>query len=217
MGYWLAGFDVIGVDVNPMPHYPFEFVQADAMEVLSNHRLGNVAAIHASPPCQAYSCTRTLNPHSSKYPKLIEPLRNLLRLTGFPYVIENVEGAKAEMIDPVTLCGTQFGARADFNGTNTYLRRHRCFEGDWPLPDAGPHDHTGYAFPVFGHGPGGSQNPYIRGKGGAATARKLMQIDWMTRDEINEAIPPAYTEYVGTHLLTYLRNGMDTPYASVAA
>ena len=105
------------------------------------------------------------------------------------------------MRDPVTLCGSQFGMRSEFNGENAYLRRHRLFEYNFEIPDPGPHDHSGYAFPVFGHGPGGSQNPYLRGKGAAAMARQLMGIDWMRRKDLNESIPPAYTEYIGNHMM----------------
>lgn len=224
-GYHRAGFDVVGVDLNPMPRYPFEFIQADAMNMLDtllagglttdariDYRIGwgywlaSFDAIHASPPCQGYSCTKSVNPHANKYPKLIEPLRELLRQTGLPYVIENVEGAKREMVNPTILCGTQFGLRSEFNGCPVHLRRHRCFETNWKLDDPGPHDHSGYAFPVFGHGPGMAQNPHFGGgKGAAAMSRLLMGVDWTNRKELDESIPPAYTEYIGGQLLQYVR------------
>jgi DNA (cytosine-5)-methyltransferase 1 len=210
MGYSRAGFCVIGVDINPMPRYPFQFIQADALEFLDglfhcpSTVFGPVAAIHISPPCQGYSCTKSINPHANDYPKLISPARELLQSIGLPYVIENVEGARRDMISPVILCGSQFGLRREFNGERAYLRRHRCFETNWALTDAGPHDHSGYAFPVFGGGPGGARNLHLRGKGAAAMARELMDIDWMTRDELDESVPPVFTEYVGTHLMREL-------------
>ncbi len=202
MGYYRAGFDVLGVDNQPMPRYPFDFIQADEFlnRMIQNPAWSGVSAIHASPPCQGYSVTRSVNPHAHEYPQLIKPVRGLLQLIGLPYVIENVEGAKKQMVEPVTLCGSQFNLWCGFNGELAYLRRHRLFEVNWPLPDAGDHNHIGYAFPVFGHGPGG----HIRGKGGAATARELMGIDWMTRKELDESIPPAYATYVGAHLRPHL-------------
>lgn len=211
-GYARAGFHVIGVDISPQPRYPFEFIQADALEFLDNllarkhsytefFRLSDVAGFSVSPPCQGYSATKFVNPHSSTYPLLIPQVRERLIKTGKPYVIENVEGARSEMINPVTLCGSQFGRRAEFNGADVYLRRHRLFEANFLISEAGAHDHSGYAFPVFGHGPGGSQNPHIKGKGGAAFARELMGIDWMNRHELNESIPPVYTEHIGSDML----------------
>jgi len=213
-GYDRAGFSVVGVDINPQPHYPYPFIQADAIKFLDALLAGmdfiapggvisleTVAAFAASPPCQGYSVTKSVNPHSGKYPLLIPDVRNRLIATGKPYAIENVEGAKRDMINPVTLCGSQFGLRKEFNGENVYLRRHRLLEANFMISEAGPHDHSGYAFPVFGHGPGGSQNPHIKGKGGAAFARELMGIDWTTRHELNESIPPVYTEYVGQYMM----------------
>jgi DNA (cytosine-5)-methyltransferase 1 len=213
MGYHRAGFEVIGVDISPQPRYPFTFWEYDALRILrilsdgymvEGHALADFDAIHASPPCQGYSYTRTINPHAHKYPKSIKPVREAFRATGIPYVIENVEGAKSQMIDPVVLCGSQFIPHSKFREEKTYLRRHRLFEVNWPLPEPGAHDHSGYAFPVFGHGPGGSQNPHLRGKGAAAKARQLMDINWMTRKELDESIPPYYTEYIGGHLMSHL-------------
>jgi DNA (cytosine-5)-methyltransferase 1 len=208
-GYHDAGLDVMGIDKEPQPHYPFPFVQADALEalkaVISGEILG-VNAIHASPPCQAYSSLRHVHPDTDqKYPKLVEPLRFLLRRAGVPYVIENVEGAPLE--NPVILCGSHFGLSTYWEGRGTVgLKRHRLFETNWPLPDPGPHDHSLPAMPVYGHG-GKSRGCLIGwGKGGAQACREVMGIDWMTRDELNEAIPPAYTQYVGAHLMQYLES-----------
>lgn len=191
MGYHRAGFDVVGVDIAPQPRYPFEFVQGDALEFLAaeGHRFD---AVHASPPCQGYS--KTFRVRKNDHVRLIGPTRDLLRRLDVPWVIENVEDAKAEMQAPVTLCGTMFGLR-------TY--RHRLFEvGNVPgllLPN-----HRRHVFPTvkmgrpltagdWYHAVGNFSNvPYVRAD---------MGVDWMTRDGIRECVPPAYTELIGTNLV----------------
>ena len=115
MGYHRAGFEVVGVDIAMQKNYPFEFHQADALEYLQEHG-HEFDAIHASPPCQAYSVTYSL-PNVGEYPELIEPIRELLISSGKPYVIENVPGAP--LINPVELCGSMFGLN---------VIRHRRFE-----------------------------------------------------------------------------------------
>lgn len=217
-GYYRAGFNVIGVDLQPQPNYPFPFHQGDAIEVLDTllsggsiefgsywpHRilLSDVDAFAASPPCQGYSITKSINPNADKYPRLIADVRARFNEAGKPYVIENVEGAKRDMIAPVTLCGSQFGKRMIRNGHEVYLRRHRLFESNVLLPEAGPHNHSGRAWPVFGHGPGGKKVPAeLKGKGSIEVARFLMGIDWTTRHELAESIPPAYTQYLGQYII----------------
>lgn len=170
MGYHRAGFEVVGVDLWPMPRYPFEFIQSDALNALDtlilggcledcriggDHcglRLSEVEAIHASPPCQRYSKMSICRPGlSDAYPDLIEPTRERLELTGLPYVIENVPGAPLRA--PVTLCGCQFGCEAQFRDQGTVqLRRKRGFESNFPIPDAGPHHHFAPSVTVAGHG-----------------------------------------------------------------
>lgn len=201
-GYYEAGFDVVGVDVDKQPRYPFPFIQDDALAFMEWMLAGNsdksFDAIHASPPCQGYSKTRFIHP-GKQYPKLVEPLREALKATGLPYVIENVEGAP--LIDPVVLCGSHFGLTCVWPGNGLVgLRRHRLFESNAPIPDPGPHDHTLLSVPVYGHGPSGKRTP-LKGPGHAQAERDVMRIHWMTREEINEAIPPAYTSYIGGHLL----------------
>jgi DNA (cytosine-5)-methyltransferase 1 len=197
-GYYQAGFDIVGVDVNHQPRYPFKFVQADALEYLRTEDLSGYCLIHASPPCQGYSVSRFRHP-GKEYPMLLEPVREALQATGLPYVIENVEGAP--LIDAVTLCGSQFGLTCEWPGNGKVaLRRHRLFESTFPVPDPGPHDHSLLSVPVYGHGPSG-RKARLKGTGHAQAERDVMRIDWMTREEINEAIPPAYTEYVGQHAL----------------
>ena len=224
MGYHRAGFEVVGVDIKPQPRYPFEFVRADALEVLAElaagadwflgrdggtHRIA-ADAIHASPPCQAYSVLRRANP-GAEYPDLIEPTRRLLIAAGLPWVIENVPGAPLN--HSIVLCGSMFGLGAD----GRQLRRHRLFETSFPImqPEC---QHRGEAIGVYGfngdgHGPYTFENrrgrdPDARRGGYQGTAgecREAMDIDWMTRAALTQAIPPAYTEHIGHYLMAELR------------
>jgi DNA (cytosine-5)-methyltransferase 1 len=196
MGYSWAGFDVVGVDINPQPHYPFEFHQANAM----TFPLDGYDVIHASPPCQAYSVTRSL--HAVKYPKLVGPTRDRLQAVGVPYVIENVVGA--DLIEPVTLCGSMFGLG---------VRRHRRFEtpGLIMRPKC-RHDLQPEPLDVTGGGP--TKTGRTRTTGGVSRkprsvkeAGDAMGVDWMTRTELNEAVPPAYTQFLGEQLLSVLSLG----------
>ena len=137
----------------------------------------------------------------------------MLKLTGIPYVIENVPGAP--LSDPVILCGSQFGLTSTWPGVGppgtprdpakVGLRRHRGFETSFHLPDAGPHDHGYTAVPVYGY----TNNRLFRGKGLRGESfsdlrQEVMGIDWMEHEELNEAVPPAYTEHVGKALHRYL-------------
>jgi DNA (cytosine-5)-methyltransferase 1 len=189
MGYHLAGLDVVGVDINPQPDYPFKFHQDDAVEFVKNY--GHMFdVIHASPPCQKWSKMSNCRPGlADEYPALIEPTREALTNLGIPWVIENVEGSPLK--DPIMLCGQMFGRE---------LYRHRLFESSFYLPQP---DHPEHVIPASraGHwGPGtimsvaGHVAPVRR-------AREVMGIDWMTRDELGEAIPPAYTRFVGAFFL----------------
>lgn len=199
MGYHRAGFEVVGVDIKRQPNYPFEAIVADALEVLSREmvcgvwRLADFDAIHASPPCQAYSVLRGFT--TSKYPTLIEPVRELLLQTDLPYVIENVMGAP--LISPVRLCGSSFGLR---------VWRHRLFElSGRPPAMVPPCSHVHHPLPLDVTGTGGpSSKPRTKSGGGLsrkpsslAQAREAMGIDWMTRSELAEAVPPAMTEWIG--------------------
>lgn len=195
MGYYRAGFDVVGVDINPQPNYPFNFMQDDALRVLRDGCgfVSHFDAIHASPPCQRYSAMSTCRPGlADEYPDLVEPIRDLLIKSGLPYVIENVTGAP--LIDPVMLCGQMFGLE---------LYRHRLFESNVPLvaPEHPPHiipaSKAGHWVPGTIMGVAGHCAPI-------AKAREVMGIDWTTRAELAEAIPPAYSEFVGAQLITAL-------------
>ena len=200
-GYEDAGFHVVGVDMTNQPRYPYEFMQGDAHEVLNSllsdgyiitrqhrtYRLEHFDAIHASPPCQAYTIARHLN--GNDHPDLVDPVRELLEQTGLPYVIENVPGAP--LIDPVTLCGHSFGLE-------TY--RHREFETNWPAPVPVHFDHT-VKTTKMGRPPVDGEYMHIVGHfSGVERAREIMEIPWATQDGLREAIPPKYTEFIGRYL-----------------
>ena len=186
MGYHRAGFDVVGVDIAPQRHYPFEFVQADAM----TYTLDGFDAIHASPPCQDHMRTPHPNRHGTGW--MLTAIRRRLKAAGVPWVIENVPGAP--MRADYELCGCMFSLRN--------LRRSRWFETSWDGFEMHLcHDHTEPAISVVGHG----TPTWVRQKLGynptIAQYRAAMGITWMNRNELSQAIPPAYTEHIGRALL----------------
>lgn len=193
IGYSRAGFDVVGVDIAPQPNYPLPFIQADAL-TLGRDFLASFDAIHASPPCQSYSDLAKRNRNADKWPRLIEPVREMLDEIGRPYVIENVDGAP--MIDPVVLCGTMFPPLR--------VLRHRLFEANFeivpPVHRKHPKVHT-FDRRKAHFGKTDEWKDFVQVTGGGnctlAAARAAMGIDWMTKAEINESIPPAYTEFIG--------------------
>jgi DNA (cytosine-5)-methyltransferase 1 len=197
MGYHRAGFEVVGVDIEPQPRYPFHFVQADALSYVREWGY-TFAAIHASPPCQAYS---TATRDYTRHPDLYEPTRNLLLGTGLPWVIENVIGAPYS--SGVVLCGSMFGLEAD----GEWLQRHRNFETSWLLMQP-EHRHTNPQRAITVTGKSYLSETRTVGRhsrqGTFALAKRLMDVGWMTRKELSEAIPPAYTEWVGHHLMEQL-------------
>lgn len=199
-GYQRAGFYVVGVDIEPQPRYVGdEFVQADALDYVAIHG-HEFDAIHASPPCQGYSDLRHRT--GKVYPMLIGAVRSLLVATGKPYVIENVEGAP--LLNPIVLCGSMFdGLR---------VRRHRLFESSLFMLQPG---HNCTHIRVFTHdkrkahhGLLNQDEAFVQVTGGGNcsvdNARSAMGIDWMSKAELNEAIPPAYTEWIGQHLMQTL-------------
>lgn len=203
MGYHMAGFEVVGVDINPQPNYPFTFIQADALIF----PLEGFSAYHLSPPCQGYS--RMRHRTGREYPKLIAPLRDRLNaeVPGVPYIMENVEDALPDLIAPGLLCGSSFGLR---------VRRHRYFETNWNAEfPACEHDwqddHKPYRLYVGksrtagkGYRESGIQQVYggNHNVGGNSLFYKstAMGIDWMTEKELNESIPPAYSLHLGRQL-----------------
>ena len=197
-GYRRAGFDVTGVDIRKQPHNPHRFIRADALEYLREHG-AEYDAIHASPPCQAHSDLKHMwnaKPHSD----LIGPTRDMLLKLGKPYIIENVEGAP--LVNPIILCGTMFG----LGSGEAELRRHRLFEINWGwlMPLACSHRKPRVIGVYGGHGrdlrrkTNGQDFP-------TCARREAMGIDWMTGSELSQAIPPAYTEYLGREMLLRMK------------
>ncbi len=195
MGYHRAGFEVVGVDVKPQPRYPFAFHQADAM----TFPLEGFDAIHASPPCQAFSNVTGRNRHPNRHPELVDPVRALLRAAGVPYIIENVVGAPLRT--PILLCGSMFGLdvqRHRLFETSFAMLRPDCQHGRWKRrfrsldtrqrtlsKVVGVHGHTNY-------------------DGELELRKAAMCIDWMNNRELTHAIPPAYTEFIGRALVQFL-------------
>jgi DNA (cytosine-5)-methyltransferase 1 len=214
VGYHRAGFEVVGVDIKPQPNYPFRFIQADALEhtrswldalaVLGKDASWDFDAIHASPPCQAYShgAVRFRN-EGKEYPDLVAKTRELLSETGLPWVIENVPGAPMRV--DIRICGCQVGLDE--------IRRVRWFETSWHafvMADPCVHDPDKPVMSVTGHGnPTWTRDRYVEVYGRTpkiADYRRAMGIDWMNRDELSQAIPPAYTELIGTQLMAHLNS-----------
>lgn len=208
-GYAMAGFEVVGVDINPQPNYPYEFIQADALEILKDKEfISQFDAIAASPPCQKYSKMKSLaiarnGGEYGDHPDLIPETRKLLIETGKPYIIENV--ATAPLINPIKLFGSQFN--------NMYTQRERWFESNMPLVEP-PVPRMAMKTPSAGNGIGEDGSISICGSGGVrglnATQIRLYWgfalggIDWMTREELAEAIPPVYTQFLGKQLHSLL-------------
>ena len=205
-GYQRAGFHVIGVDIYPQPNYCGDvFWQADALEHLAEaidkfYPFNYVDAIHASPPCQRWS-SKTKD--KEMHPDFIEPLKELLGILAeedVPWVIENVPGAPLK--NPIQLCGSSFGLG---------VRRHRLFESNitlydlpcrhgWQKPRFEVYDHGKHylsgTVPVFGTGGGKAREHW----------KEAMDIDWMTDAELAEAIPPAYTHFIGAQLRAHIEH-----------
>lgn len=206
-GYSDAGFDVVGVDIAPQSRYPFGFHRGDALTVLRRlldgravefsggvaYTLDDLTAVHASPPCQLYSKTHRIN--RSDFPDLIGPTRELLAETGLPWVIENVMDAEMELVDPVMLCGEMFGLE-------TY--RHRLFETNWGMTSPNHPEHVAKTTKM-GRPPVKGEYMHVVGNfSGADHARRIMGMPWATRDGLREAIPPAYTEFIGGQLRSHI-------------
>jgi DNA (cytosine-5)-methyltransferase 1 len=208
MGFHQAGFDIVGVDIDPQPNYPFEFHQADAVEFIQKHG-HEFDAAGGSPPCQAHS---PLNAYNHKeYPRLIGPTRDALIATGRPYVIENVEAARSEMIEPVMLCGPMCGLK---------MYRHRLFEVGGGFTFNAP-EHPAHVELCTRNGylptP---ERPFMSIHGGRHSrawqnaACDAMEMPWIKVPhggdialgirEVCEAIPPAYTRYIGQALMSHL-------------
>ena len=209
MGYHRAGFDVVGVDIAPQPNYPFEFHHADALYVLEGwpdsilH--AGFDAIHASPPCQAHTTMsnrwRGNGGRADEHDDLIPAVREHIKATGLPYVIENVPGARSSLESPYVLTGEMFGLG---------VHRPRLFETSFSmLVPQKPPPHPA-SIGVYGKAPDGRllwkrvDGTEQRAAVSLEQARTAMGIDWMGWRELAEAIPPAYTEFIGHQLIAHL-------------
>ena len=203
MGYYRAGFEVVGVDIKPQPHYPFKFYQADAL----TFPLEGYDAYHASPPCQRWTGLQDVTKKhtgidvAKRHPDYIAPIRERLMATGKPYVIENVTKCK-ELRTGIILCGASMGLKN--------LQRHRHFESNIMMfqPKCS-HTKEPQIYGVYGKLDGRvvfGRKEYRKtyAAKGIEHARQLLGIDWMDDGEIQEAIPPAYTEYIGKYLLNVI-------------
>lgn len=192
-GYADAGFLVTGIDINPQPNYPYRFIQRDAL-TLDYEFLSQFDFIHASPPCQAYSRASALARRGGKtYPDLVDPTRLMLAASGKPYVMENVLGSPVR--PDIALCGSMFGLG---------VLRHRYFETNTAIRSQLTCNHTGTVK--------GGDYVTVAGNGGHGEKRfsrwaDAMGIDWMTRDELKESIPPAFTKWIGLEALLILAPG----------
>lgn len=209
MGYHKAGFEVTGVDIKDQPSYPFTFIKRDVMEVLNNQDfLNQFDVIHASPPCQGYSKATKADSIYVHYsqgkdtPKLIDPVRKALIASGKYYIIENVYGAKNDLINPFYLTGFMFGIP---------IKRRRLFECNFNVEqpvEKFKHGYTKqYAIDNNIDYRDMSVTGKSRRKGCIDVWRKIMDMPWASRGwELAEAIPPAYTQYIGEQLLKYVNN-----------
>lgn len=227
-GYSLAGFDVYAVDIEAQPRNPFPFHQGDAVAALSalvnggvipfEHKdgfieilcLSDFAAVHASPPCQAFSAMKHM-PDAKQHPELIEPIRNLLEQIDQPWAIENVVGAPLE--GAVVLCGTMFGLGA----AGFALQRHRQFETSFDIEAPGECDHTKPTIGIYGGHVRCRSTKFWRNTGAdfpgydkrALAVEAMGGTHWMTMNQMSEAIPPAYAEHVGRHMLAIVLDEME--------
>jgi DNA (cytosine-5)-methyltransferase 1 len=196
VGLHRAGFEVVGVDIAPQPNYPFKFRQADAL----TYPLDGYDLLWASCPCQFGSVLTPLE-HRQKHPNLIPIMRERMAATGIPYIIENVPGVRSHLVNPIMLCGSMFGLG---------VWRHRYFE--CPLLEGllTPQCNHSNA-PVLVSGSPRRKNAagvVDRTEPSTEARREAMGIGWMTRAELDQAIPPAYSEYLGKQVMSYLQAGV---------
>lgn len=192
MGLSQAGFEVTGIDIGKQPHYPFEFLQADVLE-LDMDFIKGFDAIWASPPCQRFTAGAKQMGTSENHPDLVAPTRDLLEDSGLTYVIENVPAAPLRK--DLMLCGSMFNLR---------LVRHRIFESNVPLtqPEHGKH-HPEY-ITIYGNAGGSSKKQGSTHYGNTDTWREVMGIDWLPGSRLKEAIPPIYAYHIGKDLIKHI-------------
>lgn len=213
MGYFRAGFDeIVGVDIKPQKNYPFRFVQADALEYLREHGR-EFNAIHASPPCQFYSEATPIECRKNHH-DLIKKTRDFLLAINKPFVIENVENARRHLHEPIKLCGSQFGLPIQRHryfevSTNPFMLLPPCKHGFGKVEATINGEKCRVSIPVLCTGGGDGKRASRKNHRPRQPVREIrwaMQIDWMTQAELTEAIPPAYTKFIGEILLEHLKS-----------
>ena len=196
-GYQQAGFHVTGYDIKPQPRYAGDvFVQGSFLDLTPEYIRANFDAIHASPPCQAHTAMKTM--HNAKaHEDLVEPTRALLIASGLPWIMENVDGAPLD--NPTLLCGTMFGLGVE----DAELRRHRLFECSFPILAPTCDHRSPRTIGVYGEGFRDSRRKFDKTipEFTIHQGRVAMNIDWMTTAEMSQAIPPAYTKFLGLQLI----------------
>ena len=193
VGYSRSGFEVVGVDIEHQPKYPFKLIQSDAIEYLLKHG-HEYDAIHASPPCQNNTSSTKVHKAAGKvYECFIERTREALIKVGKPYIIENT--MDAPLLNPVVLCGLMFGLK-------TY--RHRLFESNIKLTAPNHSKHIAKNTKMGRKPIDGEFIQVVGHFSGVGFAREAMGIDWLGQKELAQAIPPAYTEYVGKQLIAHI-------------
>jgi DNA (cytosine-5)-methyltransferase 1 len=198
MGYHRAGFEVVGVDIKPQKNYPFEFHCANAFAFLEKHG-HEFDVIHASPPCQAFTDLKKMH-NAKQHDDLLSPVREALERLGKPFIIENVEGAPMHRY--LVLCGTMF----NLGTQEAELRRHRRFETRPYIRPIEPcrHGRKSRVIGVYG-GHGRDRRRTVNTQDFSTDERReAMGIDWMNGQELSQAIPPKYTEWIGHRLLEVL-------------
>jgi len=210
MGYFRAGFtEIVGVDIQPQLRYPFSFIQGDALNPAVD--ISRFDFIHASPPCQKHTALKTVWNYRDNHTDLIPQTREMLKATGKPYVIENVPGAP--LLNPFKLCGSAFGLGVEVYDGWRDLQRHRLFESNVNLLSPPCNHHANGTIGIYGdHARDRRRKPGVRDRGidfpdsdKLALGKAAMQMPWVGKwRELSEAIPPAYTEWIGKHLLTLI-------------
>jgi len=194
-GYEQAGFAVTGIDIEAHPNHRGVFIQSDAIEYLKAH-YHEYDAIHASPPCQAYSqASAQFRSRGKEYATLIEATRDALIETKLPYIIENVPGSP--LINPIQLCGAMFGMR-------TY--RHRLFESNIPLEEPPHPKHISKNTPMGRKPKQGEFIQYVGHFSGVGEVKEMTGLHWLNQNELAQSIPPQYTRYIGIQLIKYLNS-----------
>jgi DNA (cytosine-5)-methyltransferase 1 len=206
-GYARAGFDVVGVDIEWQPNYRGKYHRGDAIEFVTEYG-HEFDVITASPPCHLHSTLRHTLPLEHGHVDLVAKTRGALKATGKPYVIENVPDAP--LIDPVMLCGSMFGLGAECaDGQFRQLRRHRLFESNMDLSPPRGCLHFGLSISVHGGGTTRRTSWAVDRRGGyqgrKSEREDAMRIHWMNRKDLDLAIPPVYTEWLGRQVLEQLR------------